>query len=238
MLLLPFRVTALHMYRPIRKLKRLILWSGLIFILTSVLLVLPLRWMDPPLTAFMLKDWWSSDRWPAQEWVSLDRISPQLRIAVIASEDQLFPLHHGFDLKMIADAMEESPARRRGASTISQQVAKNLYLWSGRSYLRKGVEAWFTLLIETMWPKERILEVYLNIAEFGRGIYGAGAASKRLFGKSPDSLNRYESSLLAAVLPNPKWRKANRPSPYVRKRAVEIMLAIRDLGGISYLQQI
>ncbi|MBN1379086.1 MAG: monofunctional biosynthetic peptidoglycan transglycosylase [Gammaproteobacteria bacterium] len=226
------------MYQPIRKLRRLIAWSGLIFVLVSVALVLPLRWLNPPTTAFMLKDWWASKKHPAQEWVTLKNISPQLSVAVIASEDQLFPVHYGFDLKMIADAMEESSDKRRGASTISQQVAKNLYLWSGHSYIRKGIEAWFTVLIETLWPKERILEVYLNIAEFGRGIYGVGAASRRLFGKKPSRLNRYEASLLAAVLPNPKWRKANKPSDYVRQRAIEIMLAIRELGGVAYLQQI
>lgn len=210
----------------------------MLLLLSSIALVLPFRWINPPITAFMLQDWWTSGRRPAHEWVALHDISPQLRVAVIASEDQLFPVHYGFDLKMIADAMEEEPDKRRGASTISQQVAKNLYLWNGRSYARKVIEAWLTLLIETFWPKERILEVYLNIAEFGRGIYGARTASRRLFGKAPGRLNRYEAALLTAVLPNPKWRKANQPSPYVRKRAVEIMLAIRDLGGVAYLQQI
>jgi monofunctional biosynthetic peptidoglycan transglycosylase len=221
-----------------RKIQRWILWTGLLLLLSSIALVLPFRWINPPITAFMLQDWWISKQRPAQEWAALHDISPQLRVAVIASEDQLFPVHYGFDLKMIADAMEEEPDKRRGASTISQQVAKNLYLWNGRSYARKVIEAWLTLLIETFWPKERILEVYLNIAEFGRGIYGARTASQHLFGKAPGRLNRYEAALLAAVLPNPKWRKANQPSPYVRKRAVEIMLAIRDLGGVTYLQQI
>lgn len=225
----------LHGYK---KAKRYVLWTGLVFFLVSVALVLPFRWIDPPTTAFILRDWWSHRQKPVQRWVSLRQISPQLRIAVIASEDQLFPVHHGFDLKMIADAIEESPERRRGASTISQQVAKNLYLWSGHSYLRKGIEAWLTILIEILWPKQRILEVYLNIAEFGRGIYGADAAARQLFKKPPARLNRYEASLLAAVLPNPRWRKAHRPSPYVRKRAVEIMLAIRELGGVAYLRKI
>jgi monofunctional biosynthetic peptidoglycan transglycosylase len=227
------------MYRSTtRKLKLWILWTGLVFVLGSIALVLPLRWLNPPITAFMLKDWWVSGQHPAHAWVSLNRISPQLRIAVIASEDQLFPVHYGFDLKMIADAIEESPEQRRGASTISQQVIKNLYLWDGRSYLRKGIEAWLTLLIELFLPKERILEIYLNIAEFGRGIYGANVASQRLFGKGPGQLNLYEAALLTAVLPNPKWRKANKPSSYVRKRAFEIMLAIQELGGVTYLQQI
>ncbi len=227
------------MYRSTtQKIRRWIFWTVLGFFLASIMLVLPFRWINPPITAFMLKDWWISGQRPAHTWVSLSKISPELRIAVIASEDQLFPAHYGFDLKMIVDAIEESPEKRRGASTISQQVAKNLYLWDGRNYIRKGMEAWLTLFIESLWPKERILEVYLNIAEFGRGIYGANVASQRLFKKAPAQLNRYEAALMAAVLPNPKWRKANKPSPYVKKRAIEIMLAIQELGGVGYLRQI
>lgn len=207
-------------------------------LLFSIGLILPWRWLDPPFTSFILQDWWAYKRAPQQQWLPLSKISKQLQIAVIASEDQLFPAHYGFDLKMIADAMEEQPHRRRGASTISQQVAKNLYLWSGRSYLRKGVEAWLTVLIELLWPKERILEVYLNTAEFGRGIFGAGAASQKLFKKSAAGLTRYEAALLTAVLPNPKWRRAHRPSKYVKKRADEIMQAITVLGGVQYLQSL
>ena len=210
----------------------------MLFVLLSVAIVLPWRWINPPTSAFMLNDWWHSKNWPAQHWVDYGDISPKLAIAVIASEDQLFPAHYGFDLHMIADAMEESPGKRRGASTISQQVAKNLFLWSGRSYLRKAIEAWLTLVIETLWSKKRILEVYLNIVEFGRGVYGVGTASREFFKKPAHKLNAYESALLAAVLPNPKWRKANRPSEYVRKRAFEIMRASAALDGVNYLRQI
>src|SRR5690606_5359153 len=129
----------------------------------------------------------------------------------IAAEDQKFPVHHGFDFDSIADALNERRTRRRGASTISQQVAKNLYLWNGHSYVRKGIEAYLTLWIETLWTKERILAVYLNIAEFGPGVYGAPAASRRYFHKSASRLTLYESALLAAVLPNPKRMSAGRP---------------------------
>ena len=185
----------------------------------------------------MLQEWWSSKQSPQYQWVPIKGISKELQIAVIASEDQLFPVHYGFDLKMINDAMEGHPSKRRGASTISQQVVKNLYLWSGHSYIRKGIEAWLTLFIEILWSKERILEVYLNVAEFGRGIYGAHSASKRLFNKRASQLTRYEAALLTAVLPNPKWRRANRPSSYVKQRAEEIALAIQELGGVYYLKQ-
>ena len=220
-----------------KKIKRLLLWAGLGVILLSITTVLPWRWLNPPFTAFMLQDWWVSGERPQRKWLPLRRISPQLQIAVIASEDQLFPDHYGFDLKMIAEAIEEPASRRRGASTISQQVVKNLYLWRGRSYVRKLVEAWLTVLVETLWPKQRILEVYLNIAEFGRGIYGAGSASERMFKKSAGRLNRKEATLLAAVLPNPKRRRADRPSAYVKQRAEEIELAIQELGSLTYLER-
>lgn len=204
----------------------------------SFALVLPWRWVNPPISAFMLQHWWATRQQPKHEWLALRRISPHLQIAVIASEDQLFAQHFGFDLKMIADAMADEGGRRRGASTISQQVAKNLFLWSGRSYVRKGFEAWLTVFIEICWSKQRILEVYLNIAEFGRGIYGAGAASKNLFNKPANQLSLLEASLLAAVLPKPKWRRANKPSDYVLQRAGEIQAAVAELDGVRYLEQL
>lgn len=172
------------------------------------------------------------DRAIDYQWQPLSRISRHLQIAVIAAEDQKFPLHSGFDFDSIADALSEKRTRRRGASTISQQVAKNLYLWNGRSYVRKGIEAYLTLCIEALWTKKRILEVYLNIAEFGPGVYGASAASHSFFYKPANSLTPYESALLAAVLPNPKRMSAARPSRYVRSRAVEILADIRSLEKI------
>lgn len=201
----------------------------------SLLLTVPLRWINPPVTAFILLDGDASASQMRQHWTPLDQIDPDMPIAVVASEDQLFPTHFGFDFSSIWEAIHEADGPMRGASTLSQQLSKNLYLWSGRSLFRKGIEAWFTLLIELTWPKERILEVYLNVVEFGPGIYGVGQASETFFGKSPSQLTRYEASLLAAVLPNPKRLSAQRPSDYVYKRAYDIRNAIRYLGGPSYL---
>jgi monofunctional biosynthetic peptidoglycan transglycosylase len=175
---------------------------------------------------------------PIYHWVPLEEISPNMGITVIASEDQKFPIHYGFDLKSIADALKQPRDKRRGASTISQQVAKNLFLWNDRSYVRKGIEAHLTLLIETLWPKRRILEVYLNIAEFGPGVYGVGAASLVFWGKSPMHLSQYECGILAAVLPNPKSLSATRPSSYVIKRAGNILDQVYNLGGTLYLSQL
>ncbi|MEO7200282.1 MAG: monofunctional biosynthetic peptidoglycan transglycosylase, partial [Dokdonella sp.] len=160
-----------------------------------------------------------------------------LAIAVVASEDQRFPQHRGFDVDAIRDALAaaDDGERLRGASTISQQVAKNLFLWGGRSYVRKGLEVWFTALIETLWTKQRILEVYLNIAEFGDGIYGAQAASQQHFGRPATELSSHQAALLAAVLPSPKRLHAKRPSAYVQKRAAWIERQMRQLGGSAYL---
>jgi monofunctional biosynthetic peptidoglycan transglycosylase len=170
-------------------------------------------------------------------WIPIEKISPHLAIAVVASEDQKFPTHRGFDVEAIRSVLDQSgnEGPKRGASTISQQVAKNLFLWSGRSYLRKGLEAYFTVLIEWLWPKERILEVYLNIAEFGDGIYGAGAASERYFRATPARLDTRQAALLAAVLPNPRRLHADRPSAYVQRRADWIQRQTRQLGGADYL---
>jgi monofunctional biosynthetic peptidoglycan transglycosylase len=173
-------------------------------------------------------------------WVDLEQISPHAAIAVIAAEDQQFPFHAGFDFKSIRDAIRTNSRGRRvrGASTISQQVAKNLFLWSGRSYLRKGLEAYFTVLIEWLWPKERILEVYLNIAEFGPGTYGMEAAARRYYRKPAAALSRRESATLAAVLPNPRTFKVQAPSRYVIERRNWIMQQMRGLGGRAYLNQL
>ena len=169
-------------------------------------------------------------------WTPWDQVSKQLPIALVAAEDQKFPFHHGFDVEAIQDAIAdaEDGDRLRGASTISQQVAKNLFLWNGRSFVRKGLEAYFTVLIETMWPKRRILEVYLNIAEFGDGVYGAAAASERFFHKPPSALGARESALLAAVLPNPRRYRVDRGG-YVQQRAAWIERQAAQLGGAGYL---
>jgi monofunctional glycosyltransferase len=161
-------------------------------------------------------------------------------LAVIASEDQLFPFHNGFDLSSIREAVRASERgkRLRGASTISQQVAKNLFLWSGHSFFRKGLEAWFTVLIETMWPKERILEVYLNIIQLGKGLYGVEAASQRYFDEPAARLSSSEGALLAAVLPNPIRMRVDKPSRYVLSQRDRILGQMRDLGGESYLRAV
>lgn len=218
----------------------------LITIASSIVLVLLLRWLPPPTSAFMI-----AARAQAMldgnfryrneyDWVPLEAISPHAAMAAIAAEDQLFPFHTGFDFESIRKAVQYNARgkRVRGASTITQQTAKNLFLWSGRSWVRKGLEVYFTVLIEVLWPKDRILEVYLNLAQFGRGVYGVQAASREFFGKDAAKLTRRQSALLAAVLPNPIKLRAAAPSPYVLRRTERIMGQIRALGGAAYLRQL
>jgi len=215
------------------------------FALTLVAVLL-LRWLNPLTSAVMLEA--RLQAWATQQagyrtdfqWASLEQISPHAAIAVIASEDQLFPFHAGFDFHSIREAVRanENGKKLRGASTISQQVAKNLFLWPGKSWIRKGLEAYFTLLIETLWPKKRILEVYLNIAEFGKGVFGVGVASETYFRKPASRLSSADAALLAAVLPNPKRLRANAPSAYVRSRQAWIMGQMRGLGGTALLREI
>jgi monofunctional biosynthetic peptidoglycan transglycosylase len=170
--------------------------------------------------------------------VSLEQISPHAAIAVIASEDQQFPFHTGFDFDSIREAVRASEhgRRLRGASTISQQVAKNLFLWPGHSFVRKGLEAYFTVLIEVLWPKERILEMYLNVAQFGNGIYGVEAAARRFWHEPARRVSSTEAALLAAVLPDPLRMHAERPSRYVLTRRDQILGQMRGLGGPAYLR--
>ena len=166
-------------------------------------------------------------------------MSPKAALAVIASEDQNFFAHSGFDIDAIIDAIKahKEGGRLRGASTITQQVAKNLFLWPSRSFLRKGFEAYLTVLIETLWPKWRILEIYLNIAEFGPGTYGVGAASRRFFNKTADTITAEEAALLAAVLPSPRRLSAQSPSRYVRTRQRWILRQMHQLGGLPRLAE-
>ena len=218
-----------------------VLLAWLLLTATPVLL---LRWLRPLTSALMLEA--AAQAWAAQdhgyrtdfEWVSLEQISPHAAIAVIASEDQLFPFHAGFDFDSIREAVRESERGRRlrGASTISQQVAKNLFLWSRHSLVRKGLEAYFTVLIETLWPKERILEMYLNVAQFGNGVYGVQAAAERFWHKPARRLTSADAALLAAVLPNPLRLHADRPSRYVLSRRDWILDQMRMLGGPEYLR--
>jgi monofunctional biosynthetic peptidoglycan transglycosylase len=215
------------------------------FLLLSCAAVLALRWTSPVTSAYMLEASahaafsGNSKYHTDYEWVDLEHISPNAAIAVVASEDQQFPFHAGFDFNSIREAVRASERGKklRGASTISQQVAKNLFLWNG-GFVRKGLEAYFTVLIEAMWPKERILEMYLNIAQFGDGIYGVEAASRRFFHKPAARLTSSEASLLAVVLPNPVKMRADRPSSYVQMRREQNLEQMRALGGASYLKSI
>ncbi|MBE9464557.1 monofunctional biosynthetic peptidoglycan transglycosylase [Dyadobacter subterraneus] len=170
-----------------------------------------------------------------KDWESYDNISKEAALAVVASEDQNFPNHWGFDFDEIYDAMTEKRKRVRGASTISQQVAKNVFLWHGRSYIRKGLEVYFTVLIELIWDKQRILEVYLNVAEMGKMTFGVEAASQRFYKKSAKDLSRYEAARIAAVLPNPVRFSIKNPSPYVNKRTNQIVRQMKYLGGRNYI---
>ena len=212
-------------------------WLVAGWLVLTIAVVLLLRWVNPPTSAFMLRErsvaWWQDDETYRfrHEWAEWQDISRQAKLAVIAAEDQKFAEHYGFDFKSINAALEDRRrgGRTRGASTLTQQVAKNLFLWPGQSWVRKGLEAWFTLLIETCWSKQRILEVYLNVAEFGKGIYGVGAASQSFYRKPAARLNAPDAALLAAVLPNPKRYRVNAASNYVRKRQQWIVGQMRAL---------
>ncbi|MGA2190332.1 MAG: monofunctional biosynthetic peptidoglycan transglycosylase [Steroidobacteraceae bacterium] len=225
---------------------RAAIYAVVLCVLLSGLAVLALRWVNPPYSAFMaeaqIAAWASHDSAYVfrHSWVDLTHISPNLPLAVVASEDQKFPEHRGFDIEAIekAYALNQHSHRVHGASTISQQVAKNLFLWSGRSYLRKGLEAYFTVLIESCWPKRRILEIYLNSAEFGDGVYGAEAAAQRFFHKSAARLSRSDAAVLAAVLPSPERYSAAAPSRYVQQRRDWILSQMQALGGPEMLEEI
>jgi monofunctional biosynthetic peptidoglycan transglycosylase len=228
------------------RLLRALLAAAVALLLALLGLLLAFRWVPVPLTAFMVRDRVGAlvTRAPGYEfrhdWVPWERISPHAAVAVIAAEDQKFASHSGFDLESIDQALEEARrgGRVRGASTLSQQVAKNVFLWPGQSWLRKGLEAGLTVLIELAWPKRRILEVYLNSAQFGRGVWGIEAASRRFFDKPAAALNRHEAALLAAVLPNPIRLRADKPSGFVRSRQQWILRQMDALGGAAHLHAI
>jgi monofunctional biosynthetic peptidoglycan transglycosylase len=213
------------------------------FAILTALLVVPLRWIDPPMSSFMLQHKVSSFTNGSDtprlrhEWIAWEAISPAVPLAVVAAEDQRFPNHFGFDLVEIQKAwgVFRSGGRLRGASTISQQVAKNLFLWRGKDWVRKALEAWFTLAIELAWPKRRILEVYLNIAQLGADTYGVGAASWRYFHRPPEALRANDAALLAAALPNPERYRLDAPSANMHQRATWIQSQMGQLGA-GYLE--
>ncbi|MGB6485937.1 MAG: monofunctional biosynthetic peptidoglycan transglycosylase [Steroidobacteraceae bacterium] len=228
------------------RLRRWLLLAIIAWLVVTVVPVVLLRWIPPVTSAFMLEARIGAlhagerDYHTDYHWVSLERISPKAAIAVIASEDQTFPFNYGFDFQSIRGAVRaaERGRRLRGASTISQQVARNLFLWPGRSFVRKGIEAYFTVLLQALWPKERILEVYLNVAQFGRGTYGVEAAARRFYHEPAARLTASQAALLAAVLPSPLHWHVDRPSRFVAWKQQWILAQMRNLGGAAYLREV
>ena len=210
----------------------LVLLAGLSLLFATAAMVLALRWLNPPTTAFMLRQQAAPHTKVAHVWVSEAGLAPELRLAAIVAEDTYFAFHSGFDWDSLRAAREynKTAARKRGGSTISQQVAKNLFLWGRQSYLRKGIEAYLTLLIEAAWPKGRILEVYLNIAQFGPRTFGAEAAARQFFAKAAHDLTRQEAALLVAVLPDPHHLQVERPSHQLRLRQALVLDRMKHVG--------
>lgn len=219
-----------------KKFYKFLRWTVGLFFLSSVLTTLAYRWLPVPITPLMVircVQQLAAGETPRlrHRWVPLSEMSKYMPVAVIASEDQKFMRHSGFDTEAIGQALRERQrgGRRRGGSTISQQTAKNVFLWPHSSWLRKGFEVYFTFLIETLWSKERILEVYLNVIEMGDGIYGAEAVAQRHFGCSAAELKRSECALIAATLPNPRKYNSARPGPYMRKRQAWIQRQMKHI---------
>jgi monofunctional biosynthetic peptidoglycan transglycosylase len=202
------------------------IWRALLLLVVVLLL---LRFVPPPTTAFMLQ----SPYPVTQDWISIDKLPSYMPLAVVASEDQRFPNHYGVDFAAISKALSQydDGDSLRGASTITQQTAKNLFLWSGRSFVRKGLEAGFAVSLETLWGKKRILEVYLNIAEFGQGIYGVEAASQHYFGRSASKLTMNQAARLAIMLPSPRTRSPNDLTFYLRQRVIWVERQMQQLGS-------
>jgi monofunctional biosynthetic peptidoglycan transglycosylase len=191
----------------------------IILFIAQLVYILILKWVNPPITATQIYNW-HQGHGLKRDYVAWNNISPHMKLAVMAAEDQLFLEHNGFDWKSIEKALKDKKRKRvRGASTISQQVAKNVFLWNGRSWIRKGFEVYFTFMIETVWGKKRILEVYLNVAEMGKGIFGVEAAARHNFKKPAKKLTRSEAAMIAACLPNPKKYTIKPPSAAIRRRA-------------------
>lgn len=218
-------------------------WTKKIFIILFIaqfFYIILLKWVNPPVTITQLVSW-VSGHGLKRDYVGRNAISPNAKLAVIASEDQLFPDHSGFDWKSIKKAMEyneKKPGRVRGGSTISQQVAKNVFLWQGRSWIRKGLETYFTFMIELIWGKKRILEVYLNVIETGDGIFGIEAAAQSYFNKPASRLSAQEASMIAACLPNPKRYKVKPPSGYIISRSKTIIGQMNNLRTDPDIQKL
>lgn len=212
----------------------------LILFVAQLVYIIMLRWVDPPITYTQFSSWVKGEGL-TRDYIDIEDMSPNIRLAVIASEDQLFPDHNGFDMAAIKDALANKNKkfkRVRGASTLSQQVAKNVFLWQGRSWIRKGLEAYTTFMIELVWGKRRILEMYLNVSEMGKGIYGIEAASRYYFKKSAKKLSRMEAALITAALPNPKKYRVNPPSNYVAQRGEQIVAQMNNIEPDEDIQEL
>jgi monofunctional glycosyltransferase len=239
-----FSKKAIGMKINFRLIRSLVIQLVLTMFLLSIVWVLIYRWLPPPATLHMITRRAKAgkegvaDQNIKYRFVSLEEMSENMPLAVIASEDQLFTSHDGFDFKAIKGAFEHNQASKKisGGSTISQQVAKTVFLWHGRSYMRKAVEAYFTVLIETLWGKKRIMEVYLNIAEMGDRVFGVDAAARAYFKKDPAKLTSQQAALIAAVLPNPVKYSVKKPTPYILRKRRNIMRNMRRLGGVAHVR--
>ncbi len=212
---------------------------------TTVLVVFLMRWINPISSSIMVQRQIEAFldgefKFINNSWIDYDDVSKYVPLALISAEDQNFPNHYGFDFEQIKKALKENTHRKRirGASTISQQLAKNLFLWEGKSFVRKGIEAYFTLLIETLWDKKRIIEVYMNIIELGDMTFGVASASENYLKKDASKLSSSQAALIASVLPNPKRFQIARPSGYVRARQNWVLRQMNSLGGIDYLKSL
>lgn len=215
--------------------KKIFKWIKRIIIglfLASILIVFIYKWLPVPFTELMLERYFLKGSSIEKKWVPIEDISNTIQLAVVSSEDQNFLKHNGFDFEQIKKILEQEGEPKRGGSTISQQTAKNVFLWNGRNFVRKGFEAYFTCLIEWVWGKQRIMEVYLNVAEFGDGVYGVEAASQKYFHKSAKNLTKAEAATLAALLPNPRKYGENINGKYVQKRKRWILRQMVNLGGV------
>jgi len=223
-------------FRVLKQLRKIFL-----FLLAAHLIyIILLKWIDPPITVTQAISWINGNGLK-RDYVHLKNISPYAVLAVIAAEDQLFPDHNGFDVKSIKKAMDTNVKKNkqlRGASTISQQVAKNVFLWQDRTWLRKGLEVYFTFMIESIWGKKRILEVYLNVSEMGKGIFGVEAAAQQYFKKASKKLTKTESAKIAACLPNPKKYTVNPPSSYINKRYPWVVRQMDNLQDDANIQRL
>jgi monofunctional glycosyltransferase len=205
---------------------------SIILFIAQLVYIIILRWVNPPITIIQLSSW-INGYGLHRDYVGWEEISDNMKLAVMASEDQLFPVHNGFDWKSIEKAIshnEKKPTRIRGASTISQQVAKNVFLWNGRSWIRKGLEVYFTFMIELIWGKQRILEVYLNVSEMGKGVFGSEKAAQTYFKKSAKKLSLYEAAQIAASLPNPKKYTIKPMSSAIRRRAPWVQQQMNNIA--------